>query len=95
MGRVAVEGMLVGRPVVASNVGGLTGIVQEGVTGLLVPPGDAEALARALDALLDNPELRARMGHAGQSRARRFEASAITPRIIEVFEGALRDRSST
>lgn len=95
MGRVAVEGMLVGRPVVASNVGGLTDIIEEGVTGLLVPPGDPGALARALDALLDNPELRARMGHAGKLRARRFEASAITPRIIEVFEGALRDRSST
>jgi len=95
MGRVAAEGMLVGRPVVASNVGGLTDIVEDGLTGLLVPPGDAGALARALDALLDNPELRARMGQAGQLRARRFEASAITPRIIDVFTGALRDRSNT
>lgn len=95
LGRVAVEGMLLGRPVVASNVGGLMDFIEDGVTGVLVSPGDAEALTRALDVLLDNPDLRARMGQAGQLRARRFEASAITPRIIEVFEGALRDRSKT
>lgn len=95
MAQVAVEGMLVGRPVVASKVGGLADLVLDGVTGLHVPPGDPGALARALDTLLDDPGLRAAMGQAGHQRARQFEASAITPRIIEVFEGALRDRSRT
>jgi glycosyltransferase involved in cell wall biosynthesis len=70
-------------------------LVQDGVTGLLMPPGDAASLARALDALPDNPELPAQMGQAGQLRAREFEASVITPRILEVFEAAIRDRSRT
>lgn len=92
MSQVAVEAMVVGRPVVASDVGGLKDVVQHGVTGLRVPPGDPGALAMALDGLLDDPERRAEMGCAGRVRARLFEASAVTPRILEVFEEALRDR---
>jgi 2-deoxystreptamine N-acetyl-D-glucosaminyltransferase/2-deoxystreptamine glucosyltransferase len=92
MSQVAVEAMVVGRPVVASDVGGLRDVVEHGVTGLRVPPGDPGALAMAIDGLLDNPERRAEMGCAGRVRARLFEASAVTPRILEVFEDALRDR---
>ena len=92
MSQVAVEAMVVGRPVVASDVGGLRDVVQHDVTGLRVPPGDPGALAMAIDGLLDDPERRAKMGCAGRVRARLFEASAVTPRILEVFEDALRDR---
>ncbi len=94
MSQVAVEAMVVGRPVVASDVGGLRDVVQHDVTGLRVPPGDPGALAMAIDGLLDDPERRAKMGCAGRVRARLFEASAVTPRILEVFEDALRDRVS-
>ena len=93
MSQVAVEDMVVGRPVVASDVGGLRDVVQHDVTGLRVPPGDPVALATAIDTLLDDPERRAKMGRAGCERARQFEASAVTPRILEVFEDALRDRA--
>ena len=92
MSQVAVEAMVVGRPVVASDVGGLRDVVQHDVTGLLVPPGDPGALAMAIDGLLDDPARRAKMGCAGRERARQFEASAVTPRILGVFEDALRDR---
>jgi glycosyltransferase involved in cell wall biosynthesis len=92
MSQVAVEAMVVGRPVVASDVGGLRDVVQHDVTGLRVPPRDPGALAMAIDGLLDDPERRAKMGCAGRQRARQFEASAVTPRILEVFEDALRDR---
>lgn len=92
MGQVAVEAMLAGRPVVASEVGGLRDVVRHEYTGLLVPPGDPGALAAALDRLLDDPELRERMGKVGRERARQFEAAAVTPRVVKVFEAALRDR---
>ena len=85
--------MLVGLPVVASDVGGLRDVVQHGSTGLMVPPSDPGALAAALDGLLDNPELRQRMGAAGRVRARQFEVAAVAPRIVKVFEEALLSRS--
>ena len=53
-------------PVVASAVGGLPEVVQHGVTGLLVPPGDVSALAAALATLADDPALRLSMGRAGR-----------------------------
>lgn len=94
IGQVAIEAMLAGRPVVASDVGGLRDIVQHGSTGLVVPPGDPDALASALDSLLDNSEVQQRMGEAGRIRARQFEADAVVPRVLEVFEEALLSRSS-
>jgi glycosyltransferase involved in cell wall biosynthesis len=92
LGQVAVEAMLAGRPVVASDVGGLRDVVRDGDTGLMVPPGDPGILAAALDSLLDDPALRHRMGQAGRARARQFEASAVTPRVVEVFQDALLSR---
>jgi glycosyltransferase involved in cell wall biosynthesis len=92
LGFVAVEAMIAGSPVVASDVGGLREVVQHGSTGLLVPPGDADALAAALDSLLDNPDLRKRMGEAGRERARAFGVRNAVPRIVEVYEDALRSR---
>jgi glycosyltransferase involved in cell wall biosynthesis len=95
MGQVAIEAMLVGRAVVASDVGGLRDVVEHGVTGLMVPPGDPEALAVALDSLLDNPEARQRMGEAGRLRARQFEAASVVPRVVETFEDVLLRRADT
>jgi glycosyltransferase involved in cell wall biosynthesis len=95
MSQVAVEAMVVGRPVVASDVGGLRDVVQHDITGLRVPPRDPGALAAAIDSLLDDPVRRAEMGRAGREHARQFEASAVTPRILKVFEDALRDRVRT
>lgn len=89
MGQVAIEAMVVGRAVVASSVGGLRDVIEPGATGLLVPPGDPGALAAALDSLLDDPEKRHRMGEMGRLRARQFEAAAVAPRVVEVFEEVL------
>ena len=70
------EAMLAGRPVVASDVGSVPEAVLDGETGLLVPPGDAAALADALRRLLDDPELRRRMGERGRTIVReRFTAA--------------------
>ncbi len=92
MGQVAIEAMLAGRAVVASDVGGLRDVVSHGTTGLMVPPGDPAALAAALDSLLDDPGTRQRMGATGRRHARQFEAAAVAPRVVEVFEDVLSQR---
>src|SRR5205823_4998663 len=69
-GIACAEAMAHGRPVVASAVGGLRDLVVDGETGLLVPPGDVAALRKALERLLGDADLRARLGAAARERAR-------------------------
>ena len=64
------EGMSFGKPIVASAVGGVPEVVEDGVTGLLVPPGDVNAIAEALIQILQDPEKRALMGQAAIERVR-------------------------
>lgn len=66
--RAALEWMAMGRPVVATRVGGLPDIVEDGVTGLLVAPRRPQALARAIEELLETPGLCERMGRAARKR---------------------------
>ncbi|MCZ2344471.1 MAG: glycosyltransferase family 4 protein [Bacteroidales bacterium] len=80
LGRTAVEAMAVGRPVVAGRIGGLPFTVPDGGTGLLFEPGNARDLADKLARLLDDPELRQRLGVEGR---RRFEEHFAWPVIIE------------
>jgi glycosyltransferase involved in cell wall biosynthesis len=68
-GMVALEAMERARPVVATGVGGLLDIVRHGETGILVPPGEAEPLARAIVELATDPARAARLGEAGRRRA--------------------------
>jgi glycosyltransferase involved in cell wall biosynthesis len=67
-----IEAMAAGLPVVASAVGGIPELVVDGETGVLVPPGDARALASALRRLLADPQLRRQMGDAGRLRAQQL-----------------------
>lgn len=83
---VVLEAMAAGRAVVATAVSGTPELVEEGVTGRLVPPGDPEALGAALSALVADAGLRARLGAAGAERARR-EFSL--PRMIDSYEELL------
>lgn len=81
-GRVVVEGMLAGRPVVATRAGGVLEIIEDGQTGLLVAPGDAGALARAVERLLAAPEEARRLAAAGQAVARqRFSLARMLDEI--------------
>src|SRR5205807_1350030 len=78
-GVVCAEAMAHGRPVVASAVGGLRDLVVDGETGLLVEPGDVAGLRSALERLLADPALRARLGSAARARiAARFSWSSVT-----------------
>ena len=86
MPTVALEAMSQGKAVVASSVGGLPDVVLSGTTGLLAPPGDAEALATKMAELLDDPGLRQRLGEAGRRRLREeFSAHVVVPRIEAVY----------
>jgi glycosyltransferase involved in cell wall biosynthesis len=68
-GRVIVEGMMAARPVVATRGGGVAEIIEDGVTGRLVPPGDAAVLAATVQELLGDPERAERLATAGRAKA--------------------------
>ncbi len=85
---VALEAMAQGRPVIASDTGGLSEIVDHGVTGLLVRPGDATALREAIDRLAGAPSLRDEMGANARVRVLRFSTSAVLPRLEAVYARA-------
>jgi glycosyltransferase involved in cell wall biosynthesis len=83
----AAEAMGCEAPVVATDAGGLPEVVADGVTGLVVPKGNVEALAAAMDRILGDPQLREKMGKAGRERAlERFDWD----RSVEQFESAYR-----
>jgi glycosyltransferase involved in cell wall biosynthesis len=89
-GMVALEAMERGRAVVASDVGGLPEIVADGRSGLLVPPGDVEALARAIVELAGDPVRAAELGAAGRVRAlQEFSQERCTERIAALYGAAL------
>jgi len=79
---VLLEAMLAGLPVVATDVGSVAEAVQDGETGLLVPPDDVQALNEALHTLLDDPDLRRKLGDAGRARALEFSPA----RMAREFE---------
>jgi glycosyltransferase involved in cell wall biosynthesis len=91
-GLVALEAAAVGRPVIASAIGGLEDVVVDGETGLLVPPGDGAALGAAIRALLGDEELRRRLGEAAVQRARDFSAEAVVPQFEDAYRAAIATR---
>jgi len=89
-GRVAVEAQAMGRPVIATSHGGARETVADGKTGWLYPPGDAQALADALDRALSlDASARAHMGMAGRARvASLFTVAAMQRATLRVYEAA-------
>jgi glycosyltransferase involved in cell wall biosynthesis len=89
-GMVALEAMERARPVVAAAIGGLGELVQDGETGLLVPPGEAAPLRDAIVRLARDRRLARRMGEAGRTRAlQRFLQTFCTDRTELLYEDAL------
>jgi starch synthase len=91
LGIVNLEAMACGAAVVASRVGGIPEVVDDGVTGLLVPPDDPSALAAAMNAVLTDPKRAAAMGRAGRERAvTEFGWAAIARQTVDLYESVVR-----
>ena len=79
------EAMAHGRPVVATRVGGIPDLVEDGATGFLVEPGDVDGLRAALLRLLADPELRRRLGNEARRRVRRCSWEAVAAETLDAY----------
>jgi len=93
-GLVLLEAMAAGRAIVASRISAIPEVVEDGVTGLLVSPGDSDALAEALLALRRDGVRRERLGAAGAERLRRqFTLKRMIERTIDVYRAVLGEKN--
>lgn len=88
-GRVVVESMSVGTPVVACGVGGISDIIDDGKNGLLVPPKDSEALADAIIKIIKNTNLRNNLINKGKEKVKDYDIDKITDMVLDVYKKVL------
>jgi phosphatidylinositol alpha-mannosyltransferase len=88
-GMVLTEAFAAGTPVVASNIAGYRDVVRDGVDGILVPPGDAQALAEALRELYCEPEYRAELAVAAAQGVQRFAWPRVAEQVVAAYEDAI------
>jgi glycosyltransferase involved in cell wall biosynthesis len=88
-GLVALEAAAAGKPIVATEMGGLRDIVIDGETGLTVPAEDRAALAAAMQKLIGDAELRERLGGGARRQAAKFSPGAVVPKVEQAYEEAL------
>ena len=88
---VLLEAMAFGKPVVASNVGGIPYVLEDGKMGLLFECGNINDLVEKLIILLQNSELREKMGESGRERAKDFSWDAIAKRMVEIYREVMSD----
>jgi glycosyltransferase involved in cell wall biosynthesis len=94
MPNVVLEAMAAARPVVATSVGGTPEVVVDGVTGLLVPPGNPERLAAAIEAVLADSARMKAMGRQGRERVQKhFRVDTMVARTVAVYEELLMEKS--
>jgi glycosyltransferase involved in cell wall biosynthesis len=92
-GRVLIEAMAAGKPVVATDAGAAREVVVDGVQGLLVPPKDAQALAQAVIHILTHPDLARSMGQEGRTRVeQRFGTRQYVDGVQAMYDEVLRPR---
>ena len=93
-GQVILEGLAAAVPVVAADDGGPSEILVDGRDGLLCPPGDVDAYARAFRRLRDDPALRARLVGAGLERVKAYSPKVIVPQVLAIYEAVREGRRS-
>ena len=86
LGTVLLEAMQVSLPIVPSKTGGIPDVMEDDVNGILVPPGDPEALARAIDRILADCELVSRLSEEGQERAKGYDWEVLAGRVLRVYQ---------
>jgi glycosyltransferase involved in cell wall biosynthesis len=92
LGVVLLEAMASGVPAIGSNTGGIPDIIEDGVNGLLVPPGDPDALAEAIIRILEDQDLADRFREAGLETVKgRFSWDKISDQFIEVYREVLHE----
>ena len=90
MGRVIVEAMSSGKPVIASRTGGIVDLVEDGKNGFLITPGDIKGLSSAIIRLLSNYELTKKMGEKGRETSSKFSIEAMIEKIDMLYQELLR-----
>jgi glycosyltransferase involved in cell wall biosynthesis len=88
------EGMAAGLAVVAADAGGPRELIQDGRTGLLYPPGDADALATVLRRLAADPRLRSRLADEARKEAAQFSPHQIAEKVVSVYDQLLASTSA-
>lgn len=88
---VLLEAMACGKPIVASNIGGIPFIVENGKTGLLFEPGNIEELAKKIIMLLKNANLREKMGKVGRKKIKNFTWDKIALQTVKVYKEVIKD----
>lgn len=91
MGRVLVMAMALGKPIVATRVGGVPELLGDGEAGILVPPGDPSAIADAVSGLLADPRRASALGEAGLRRAPRYSAEAMISALAKLYHEVVED----
>jgi glycosyltransferase involved in cell wall biosynthesis len=86
LGTSVIDAMAIGVPPIAFAVGGLPEVIEDGKSGVLVPPGDVNAFTRAAAELVTNDFLRAKLGEGAKLRAREFDAKTMIERTAEVYD---------
>lgn len=93
-GMALVEAMAVGRPAIGTDAGGPREVVRSGVDGVLVPPGDAAALAGAIAALIDDPDHARALGRRAARRAGAFDIGTMADAVLDAFDAHQSDPAS-
>lgn len=89
LGTSVIDAMAIGVPPIAFAVGGLPEVIEDGKSGILVPPGDVNAFMRAAAELVTNDDLRARLAEGAKMRAREFDSRRMIQLTAEVYERAI------
>jgi glycosyltransferase involved in cell wall biosynthesis len=93
LGTVLLEAMQADLPIVASKTGGIPDVIEDGVNGLLVPPGEPELLARAIDRLLADRGLAYRLSEGARERGKDYDWEVLAERVLAVYLGVTAGRS--